>query len=117
MYATLIIKRRSTKVKHIALSKLLAGYNIPNEEIRLISNIYDNHEAQIRINNSLSRNVKIKQGVRQGCILSLILFNMYSEEVINRALESEKGIVINGKRLTNIHYADDTAILASSTHD
>ena len=42
---------------------------------------------------------------------------MYSEEVINSALESEKDIVINGKRFTNIRYADDTVILASSTHD
>ena len=42
---------------------------------------------------------------------------MYSEEVINSALGSEKGIVINGKRSKNIRYADDTAILASSTHD
>ena len=42
---------------------------------------------------------------------------MYSEEVINSALESEKDIVINGKSFTNIRYADDTVILASSTHD
>ena len=71
-------KKEFDKVKHIALSKLLAEYNIPNEENRLISNIYDNQEAQIRINNSLSRKVKIKQVVRQGYILSPILFNMYS---------------------------------------
>ena len=83
----------------------------------MISNIYDNQEAQIRINNSLSRKVKIKQGVRQGCILSPILVNMYSEEVINSALESEKGIVINGKRFIDICYPDDTVILASSVHD
>ena len=113
----MITKKALDKVEHISLSKLLAEYNIPNEEIRLISNINDNQEAQIRINNSLYRKVKIKQGVRQGCILSPILFNMYSEEEINNALGSEKGIVINGKRFTNIRYADDTVILASSTHD
>ena len=36
---------------------------------------------------------------------------MYSKEVINKALENDKGIVINGKGFTNIRYADDTVIL------
>ena len=36
---------------------------------------------------------------------------------MNSALGSEKGIVINGKRFTNIRYAEDTVILTSSTHD
>ena len=61
-------KKAFDKIKHVALSKMLAEYNVPNEEIRLISSIYDYQEAQIRINTSLSRKVKIKQGVRQGCI-------------------------------------------------
>ena len=39
---------------------------------------------------------------------------MYSEEVVNKALENDKGIVINGKGFTNIRYADDTVILADS---
>ena len=82
----------------------------------MISNIYDNQEAQIRINTLLSRKVKIKQGVRQGCILSPILFNLYSEEVVNKALENDKGIVVNGKGFTNIRYANDTVILADSKH-
>ena len=40
-------KKAFDKVKHIRYSKLLAEYNISSEEIRLISNIYDNEEAQI----------------------------------------------------------------------
>ena len=39
---------------------------------------------------------------------------MYSVEVITGALEKEKGIVINGRRFTNVRHADDTVILASS---
>ena len=42
---------------------------------------------------------------------------MYREEVMNKALQNEKGIVTKVKRFTNIRYADDTVILASSTHD
>jgi len=57
---------------------------------------------------------KIKRGVRQGCILSPILFNLYSEFLIQEALESTKGIKINGINITNIRYADDTVLLAES---
>ena len=39
---------------------------------------------------------------------------MYNEEIVNQALENDKGIVIIGKGLTNIRYADDTVILADS---
>ena len=102
------------KIKHIPLSKLLAEYNVPKEDIRLISNIYNNQAAQIGTNTSPSRKVKIKQGTRQGCILSPILMNMYSEEVINKAPESDKGIIIYGKGLINICYADDIVILVES---
>ena len=38
-------KKAFDKIKHVALSKMLAEYNVPNEEIRLISNIYDYQEA------------------------------------------------------------------------
>ena len=49
------------KIKHVALSKMCAEYNVPNEDVRLTSNIYDYQKAQIRINTSLSRQVKISK--------------------------------------------------------
>ena len=51
----------------------------------------------------MSRKAKMMQGVRQGYILSPILFNMYNEEV--RALEEEKSLVIDGRMFTNTWYA------------
>ena len=64
----------------------------------------------------MSRKVKIKQDVRHGCILTPMLFNMYSAGVINTSLEREKSIVINGKSFTSIGYGYDTVILAENEY-
>ena len=63
---------------------------------------------------SSMKEITIKRGVRQGCILSPCLFNIYTEYLIREALEDGEGININGQHITNIIYADDTIILAES---
>jgi len=62
--------------------------------------------------------VKILRGVRQGCILSSLLFNIYSEFIFREAIEkSEVGILLNRRRLNNIRYADDLVVFADNPAD
>ena len=50
----------------------------------------------------------MEQGVRQGCILSPHLFNIYSEQIMRSALEGFAGSVkVGGRTLSNLRYADD----------
>ena len=59
---------------------------------------------------------KIGKGVRQSCILSSCLFNLYADYIIqNTGLdESQAGIKIVGRNINNLRYADDTTLVAES---
>ena len=63
-----------------------------------------------------SEYIKIRRGVRQGCVMSLDLFNYYSEMILQE-LEVEKGLKIGGQNITNLRYTDDTILLAESMED
>jgi predicted nucleotidyltransferase len=56
--------------------------------------------------------VKIGRGVRQGCCLSPILFNLYSEYLTKEALEGFGDIKIGGKVIRTVKYADELVLLA-----
>jgi hypothetical protein len=102
-------------VRHPKLLELLQEKGIDARDIQLIANLYWNQTANIKIENEISGEVKIRRGVRQGCILSPLLFNMYSEAIFKEALQGESvGIMVNGKHINNIRYADDTVLIADS---
>ena len=59
---------------------------------------------------------QIGKGVRQGCILSPCLFNLYAEYIMRNAglYEAQAGIKIAGRNINNLRYADDTILIAGS---
>ena len=62
---------------------------------------------------------QIGKGVRQGCILSLCLFNFYAEYIMRNAEldEAQAGIKIAGKNINNFTYADNTTLMAESEEE
>ncbi|CAH2235401.1 jg5969 [Pararge aegeria aegeria] len=88
------------------------------EALFAIQNLYWNQRAKVRVDNEETEDVEIKRGVRQGCILSPTLFNLYSETIIAEAIEGlDCRVKINGRNINNIRYADDTVLIASSLKD
>lgn len=106
------------RVNHVKLVEIMEKVGIPPHERRLIINIYWGQTARVRTKGSNETNsIEIKRGVRQGCILSPVLFNLYSEHIIKEALQDITGININGQNLTNLRFADDTVLLANTQKD
>ena len=88
---------------------------VPTHFVKLISNLYDNQQACVRTEKGDSDWFNIGQGVRQGCILSPTLFNLYAEYIMRRVLENwNGGLSIGGYKLSNLRYADDTTLVATS---
>ena len=73
-------------------------------------------EATLRTGHGTTDWFKSGKGVRQGCILSLCLFNVYAEYITQNAglNEAQAGIKIAGRNINNLRYTDDTTLMAES---
>ena len=76
-------------------------------------------EATVRTGHGTTDWFQIGKGVRQGCILSPCLFNLYAEYIMrNTGLEeTQAGIKIAGRNINNLRYADDTTLMAESEEE
>ena len=59
----------------------LSGIGVNSKELRIITKMYWEQTGIVRINSGVTSEFKIKKGVRQGCVLSSSLFNLYTEEI------------------------------------
>ena len=85
----------------------------------LLRNLYTGQEATVRIGHGTTGWFQIRKGVRQGCILSSCLFNLYAEYIMRNALleEAQAGIKTAGRNINNLRYADDTTFMAESEEE
>ena len=62
---------------------------------------------------------QIEKGVDQDCILSLCLFNLYAEYIMQNAWtdEEQAGIKIAGRNINNLRYVDETTLMAESEEE
>ena len=91
--------------------KILKEKGISDHLTCLLRNLYGGQEATVRTGHGTTDWFQIGKGVRQGCILSPCLFNLYEEYIMRNAGldEAQDGINVN-----NLRYADDTTLMAES---
>ena len=89
---------------------------IPDHLTCLFRNLYAGQETTVRTGHGTIDWFQIGKGVCQGCILSPCLFNFYAEYIMRNAglEETQTGIKIAWRNITNLSYAEDTTFTAES---
>ena len=98
-------------VNHEQLISSLSGTEVDDNDIAVIAHLYWQQITRIRKGSDLTEPVQIKRGVRQGCVLSPVIFNLYTEHIF-RKTNHITGVKINGHNINNLRYADDTVLIA-----
>nr|VZI11361.1 unnamed protein product [Spirometra erinaceieuropaei] len=101
-----------------SLWRIMALDGAPAKIIALIKAYYRSTTVRVLVRNNLPQLFGTEPGVRRGCILSPVLFNYAIDWILGRALRGSYGVKFApGHRLTDLDYADDIALLASSFSD
>lgn len=100
------------------LWKVLQDRKVPAKIINLIKEAYNGYNCRVIHRNNVSDNFLVTTGVKQGCILSPILFTATLDYIMNKAISSRRGIQwgLEG-RLEDLDYADDICLLSHNHAD
>ena len=106
-------------VDHNKLWNILKEMGIPDHLTCFSRYLYAGQEARVTTGHGTIDWFQIGKGVRQGCILSPCLFNLYVEYIMRNAWpeEAQAGIKIAGRNINNLRYADDTTLMAESEEE
>ena len=105
-------------VDHNKLWKILKEMGIPDHLTCLLRNLYAGQEAKFSTTHGTIDRFKVGKGVRQDCILSHCLFNLYSEYIKrNDRLDKSQAGIKTARRNINLIYADDTTLMPESEAD
>ena len=101
-------------VDRSTLWKILRHYGIPDKIVSLIKNLYDGMTCKIIHGSQLSEPFTITTGVRQGCLLSPLLFLLVIDWIMKRVTERDKNGIqwTMWKHLEDLDFADDIALLS-----
>jgi len=105
------------RVNHFALFFKLMKKNVSSKFISLLMCWYNKVFTTVRWNNNFSCMFKLTAGVRQGGVLSPLLFAIFVDDILVKLKKSSLGCYINGLCLNAIMYADDLLLLSISVTD
>ena len=104
------------RVWHAALLATMRKYNISANLVRTIEQLHDKATSAVQMIGSIGEWFRTTVRVRQGCLLSPTLFNIFLEQIMSDALEEHYGKVsIGGRNITNLRFADDIDALAEDS--
>jgi hypothetical protein len=111
-------KKAFDRVWHDGLWHVLRGYNTDERIVGVIQALYEHSSSAVLLNDQLGEFFKTTVGVRQGCLLSPVLFNMFLERIIQETLQDHHtSISIGGRSLCNLRFADDIDLMGGSNEE
>ena len=111
-------KKAFDRVWHDGLWQVLRNFNIEEGLIQCIEALYKNASSAVLLGSQVGDYFKTPVGVRQGCLLSPVLFNLFLENIMRETLhEFTPSISIGGRPLCNLRFADDIDLIAGSNQE
>lgn len=109
-------KNAFDSVHRVSMWKALKAIGVPPKLVNVIAAYYDITPCQVKVHGERSRSFLIRTGVRQGCVLSPLLFNIIIDWIMEKSLAGRPGVVCGADDLTftDAAYADDIVFLEES---
>jgi len=115
VYCTMLDAAKAfDRVEYCKLIRLLSIKNVPAVTIRFLLYLYSFQVTRVAWNGSYSHDIKILNGVRQGAVMSSVLFCIYFDELIHALKSAKYGCDIGFCFVGVLTYADDLVLLAPS---
>ena len=109
------LKKAFYRVWHKVLWQIMDNFGISQEIIDIIKSLYDNSSSAVLINNITGSFFNTTVGVRQVCLLSPVLFNIFLEQImINTLHDHTFTISIGGRNISNLRFANDIDLISGS---
>ena len=111
--AFLDVSKAFDSVSHESIFLAAASAGIPDPIVKYIKSVYTRSQTQLRVNVTLSREISVNRGVRQGDPLSPMLFNSVIDLAL-RKIDDAIGVGLGSNKLSCLAFADDLVLLAST---
>eukprot|EP00794_Sanderia_malayensis_P008574 gene8574-biopygen6861 len=111
-------KKAFDRVWRKALWATMRKHNITPKLIQLCESLYENATNAVMCDNKMLQWFQTNVRVRQGCILSPSLFNLFLEQIMMNALEDFDGtVVVGGRKINNLRFKDDIDLVAGNRNE
>ena len=111
-------KKAFDRVWHKGLWQSMENVGISQEIIDIIKSLYDNSSSAVLINNITGSFFNTTFIVRQGCLLSQVLFNIFLEQImLNTLHEHTSTISIGDRNISNLRFSDDIDLIAGNNRE
>ena len=109
--------KASDRVPRELLWLKLEKMGLDGNMLQALKGIYQQVQCCVRVQGSLTKFFNVGTGLKQGCLLSPMLFNLYLNDFICNVKESGLGISVDGEKIAILVYADDIVLIAENEQD